>query len=202
MTDADRSGIRKITPRPEREAEEAIAEWLLPHRLDDLRQRLAPDADRYSVLGISSIVRSLLLDSATLEALSRRRQRLEAPTFAFTPYRLVEGLAPGGLHWIENGEPELVFAVADEAFTRPTETHDLRAFLKAPVGQLAQEPISVKEFVLAYAHVLGGVHLGRPKTDTEVLLQSITSSIDSAAVEWSRALQYIGSVTLRALSYA
>ncbi len=181
------------------QAETALARWLLPHRLADLEGRLDPSADRYSKLGISLIIRSLLIDGQNIESLARNRGEITPPIFSYTPYKPQEGPVRDGLHWVENGVPTLIFATTTSAFTSPTVQSDLKGFLKAPVAQIESTPVSVQEFVKAYAHVLGGVHLGRPDSDAQKLLHAASAAISQAVNGWSAALQHIGVVTLRAL---
>lgn len=173
--------------------------WLLPEMLADLRKRSDAGATRYEMLGIAGLVRALLLDPMTIESTARRRPAAPAPNFDFTPYELRAERAPGGLLWHDSGTFTVVFATADARFTHPTVTTDLRRFLQSPVAQLHEKPVSVKEFVHAYSHVLGGVHLGRPKSPHEELLQSMVASLDHHTIHWSRTLQYIAVVTNRAL---
>lgn len=176
-----------------------MALWLLPERLADLHARIHSKATRYEILGIAAIVRSLILDPMTIESVARRRGAMPAPVFRYTPYEVRQGRSPGGLHWHDSGEHTLIFATAHSEFTRPTVSADLRSFLKAPAAQLRNEPVSVKQFVVAYANVLGGVHLGRPRSPHEDLLRTMVASLEDHTIHWSHTLQYIGWVTYRAL---
>ena len=173
--------------------------WLLPEMLADLRKRSDAAATRYEMLGIAGIVRALLLDPMTIESTARRRPAIPSPRFSYTPYEPQTEPALGGLYWHESGVSTVVFATADEKFTRPTVTTDLRRFLRAPVGQLREQLVTVKEYVHAYSHVLGGVHLGRPKSPHEDALQSLVATLDDHSIHWSRTLQHIAVVTNRAL---
>lgn len=187
---------------PPREAEKRLARWLLPHRLRDLQSRLGEDADRYSKLGLSLIIRSLVIDGVNIEALARDRGKIPAPIFSYTPYEVVPVSTPvlGGLHQMDGGSPRLVLAVTGESFAIPTVQGNLAKFLKAPVGQFHDQPVSLQEFVRAFAHILGGVHLGRPKEEHERLLQAAAAQVEPAIELWTSGLQPIGTVVHRALS--
>lgn len=182
------------------QAETQLARWLLPHRLKDLEERMDPAADRYTKLGISMILRSLILDGMNVESLARNRGAIQAPVFEYTPYSIQKQSALGGLHWMGDGAPVVMFAVTDEKFMTPSVRSGLRDFQAATVGQIESHPLSLAVFIRAYAHVLGGVHLGRPKNKADELLQAAAVAIDQSVDGWSTALQHIGAVTHRALT--
>lgn len=125
---------------------------------------------------------------------ARQRLAIPLPEFSFTPMQApaLPLPQPDG-RWV----PVLGFATAD--FVEPTHQATLKQFLAAPAASFRGEPVSVSRVVHYFAHVEGGVHLGKPRDDFERHAQRAVASIESAGGSWASTLKHIAVVTVRAL---
>jgi len=170
---------------------EYYARWLFLHTYDDLRDRVkAEESDRYKILGISPLLRKLLIDGKSLAHVVRANAKESPLKFAYTPH-VSRPLRP---------EARWVFASAWSDFFEPSVTTGLREFLAAPFGETRNsKTFTVKEYVLHYAHVEGGVHIGDPKDELSAFLVKVTPTEIEMGFGLLRGLASIGTVVLAAL---
>ena len=174
------------------ESARRLAEWLLVESVDDLRMRSREGASRYERLGISAVLRRTLTDKRPVLPLARARLKLAPPMFSFTPWT---GPDPeptqGGL-----------IKVFDWAhgFSIPTEMTDLDGLLKADVGHFFRKRVTVLDLIRYFAHVYGGVHLGKPTNDFEAVTQRFAASHELLAAGWEHALADIARVVIDGLT--
>lgn len=173
-----------------REAQESVAEWLLPRLVNDIDRRSRIGTDRYELLGMAPLIRQALLDEFSTVAWASRRLKLRSPTFEFTAYEpptAQEGIVQ-------------ILGLDQGQFHHPTSKGKLATLLRQPIGQYEGRPVTVKALVAAYSHVLGGVHGGRPSNDFEdALLRTIGTFPDSGSVIGAEALRSLGRVVVRGL---
>lgn len=185
----------------ERARQSQLALWILDETTADIERRLSPDASPYEILGISHLVRRLLLDGNNVIDAARRDTELPPPVFHCTPFHAPNAPSEGSLYWVEDGEPELQLAFALNTFSEHSVALSLKELLQTPVALYRSMPLSVRDYVRAYAHVIGGVHLGRPDSDAERMLQTYvaftTPGLGGGAA--AATLQGIGRVVYTAL---
>lgn len=168
-------------------------EELFLNTLDDLEKR-TNSSNSYEILGISLLLRKLLLDEQPLlDQVNRNYKRRIIFKCAKAP------------SWPENlPQPSLISAqdgidpdTSISAFTVEELKRD--QFLKFVVATTKDEEISVKDVILYEAHVKGGVHSGAAKKDAEKSLEAATEFIRISGHRIStRQLLSIGRVILKA----
>ncbi|MEV8023422.1 hypothetical protein [Microbacterium sp. NPDC080220] len=169
-----------------------LSEKLLAWTLPDLEQRSRPDADFYETLGLAAILRRTLTDKHPVVNSARARLRLPGPIFEFTPFDVPPPSPPG--HGLTP-----MLALAGDEFTEPTERANLRRFLSTPAGHLYSEPVSVRDMIDYFANVNGAVHLGKPKSRFEEVVQQFVVSTRMSTSLWTGTLRHIAIVSIRAL---
>ncbi|TFB17514.1 hypothetical protein E3V93_13215 [Microbacterium sp. 3H14] len=139
-----------------------IAEWLFVEAVDDLRRRSTHLAERsrYELLGIAPLLRKLLLDGAASLVITVRRGHRDVPLeFPIRPWRPPATTAEHPeLQWmLRLSGHELVGSPGDEP------VRNIDAFLSTRVGIAGGEDLTVRDVILYYANVEGGVHHGHPR---------------------------------------
>lgn len=173
---------------------QAIAERLLTWTVPDLRHRTREDASHYETLGLAAILRRTIADGNSVVHAARERLRLPSPEFQYRPFSPRPDPTGGeGGRWVP------ILGFSGREFAEPIVTGTLAQFLAAPVAHHREAPVSVKRVISYFAHVEGGVHLGRPDDEFEALTQRLVASIDVAGLRWAGALSGIALATVRAL---
>lgn len=194
MTVKSSGAGRWVAPHDPTQASHNLAEWLLVHTLDDMEARTQPGQSRYGILGLAPLLRRALLDESPIVHLARSRLKLHAPRFECTPFVQSPPEPP-----VEGGRWLTVLRLSGESFSEPTIKFGVEKFLAAPIGQLRRDDVTVLQLIRYFAHVHGGVHIGKPESALESLMQSIASASDEVAESWMEALRSIAVVTIRAL---
>jgi len=162
--------------------------------LSDLEDRVKSPAP-YTILGISALVRKLLLDGMPLVDQANRSRRLKIRFHI----GLLRGFPPG--------IPEPVFYSIQDGFdpdTAPpgtgTTSVSKDGFLAATVLKVRGKPLSVRDLISFEANVKGGVHAGKPRDEADLVLQEMGKLFEIGGYRASlRQLQAIGRVTLKGL---
>lgn len=171
-------------------------EELFIRTLDDLRRSIY-SPDEYEVLRASHLLRQLLLDGTPLFRVVNRIHKLkniefsvavnEPPTIPGLPYSVwcaLDGIDP------DSCPPNF-----------PRRSLSLEAFLKVVMAVTDGHTHTVHDIIDYLAHVAGGVHLGRPKSDAEKAMADLQKQfvfMDMTAA--SRMIRAIGRVVLRGLA--
>jgi hypothetical protein len=165
--------------------------------LDDLAGRVTPSRDEYEVLGISSLVRKLLLDEHPLAHTVNRERRLSV--------RFEINVTPP--IWEALGEEPPLFWLSQDALDPETslprsriEKVTLDQFLGTMIAYVRGRRITVKDVVLHTANVVGGVHRGEPRGEEQETLTDLAGALQIGGYQPDiRALQAIGRVVLKGL---
>jgi len=160
----------------------------------DLEQRVS-SADPYQILGISALVRKLLLDASPLIDQANRKWRLKVRFRVGLLRELPPGFPEPAFYSIQDGlDPDTAPPGTKSTFV----SRD--GFLAATVAKVDGKPLSVRDLVSFEAHVKGGVHAGKPKDEAERILQELDRLYRVGGYRASlRQLQAIGRVVLKAL---
>jgi hypothetical protein len=165
--------------------------------LEDLAGRVMPGCDEYEVLGISSLVRKLLLDDHPLaHTVNReRRVRLRFEIDATPPVWEILGEEPP-LLWLSQDALDPRTSLPRAQIKEAT----LDQFLGTMVAYVRGRRITVKDVVLHTANVVGGVHRGQPRGENQEALVGLARDLQIGGYQPDvRALQAIGRVVLGAL---
>ena len=168
--------------------------------LNDLEGRLRVGRSEYDVLGISALIRKLLIDSDPLvDQVNRQRGRklnLRFRANVAPPMWSIAGLDPATTIWSQHDgfDPEMGVpgtVAADLSRDR---------LLAHVVMMIRGHEVTVKDVVLQAANVAGAVHAGRPRTPGEMQLAGIGSEIHIGGYPASVGLLLaIGRVVVRGL---
>lgn len=164
--------------------------------LDDLENR-TESQDPYEILGISALVRKLLLDSYPLVDQVNREYRLKIRfSIVYTTGQLDQleemGLTP--ILWVVPDGLDM----APPGFPRQAMTR--QRFLNTVILAVRGERYSIRDIVLFEANVMGGVHAGRPKNEREEVVNRINQVLTVHGYRASlQLLTSIGRVVLQAL---
>lgn len=170
------------------------AESLFLNTLRDLESRI-PDTDEYVVLGISALIRKLLIDDFPLVDQVNRQHRLKL-TFEITES---DPSVPGA--------PEPTFYSVQDGLDpqtarpgKPQKTVNRDQFFATVLAVAGGKSHTLREIVLFEANVMGGVHVGSPKEEKEKVLQAVNDAFAIGGYRNSlRQLQAVGRVVLRGL---
>ena len=136
-------------------------DWLFLNTMDDLQARLN-QRDPYSILGVSALLRKLLVDDDPLAFQVNRKYRLGFK-FSVTVFRpRTEALA-----WsVGDGlDPNTTIV------KRQVQQLKLDKFLKVRVLVMRGNVFTVHDIIKFEANVMGGVHAGAPRRpEDEILL--------------------------------
>lgn len=193
MTDAPNAD----TPRLEWVSTEhdrlTMADWLFVNTLEDikLRSRDPEASDRYTLLGLAPLLRKMVMDQTNLFQPSASVRRMKV-TFRINPY------VP------QDARPRLerVFGLghAEMVGTESTPAVGVQKLCRTPVGEFEGEPVTVGDLIGHYAHVEGGVHLGRPEQPMSHMFAVMsTRIIAKSPFAWVTSLAYIGQVVYEGL---
>ncbi len=178
-----------------------LAEWLFVETVDDVRRRSAtPETrSRYELLGIAPLLRKLLLDASPL-ANTVREVRPEIPVeFRIRPRTEAAYFEePDGTRrpqHVELGGPELNVSDDDDL-----PGVKLKQFLRATVGFIQGQPLTVRDLIRYYAHVEGGVHFGVPQGHAEQVLNEFAPVLLGHSTGQIAILAYIGKIVVDALT--
>jgi hypothetical protein len=175
-----------------------LAEWLFVETVSDLRQRCRNPRERgrYQLLGIASLIRKLLVDAHPLVHTVRDVRREVPLQFRIVPWAVPESKEADSIpsldYYLRLGGMEMVDGPKDAALP-------LRAFLRASVGQADGEPLTVRDVVLYYSHVEGGVHFGTANDPTQRVLSSMAPLLLGHTTGQIQILAHIGAIVVDAL---
>lgn len=162
--------------------------WLFEMSLRDIEHRVSFDRTSpehaYQRLGIAPLLRKLLLDG---EPLIQRIRRVhpDVPVVFTVGHVRRDRVTVTGDSVIGMIEPP-----------QPVEL-GLKQFLGHPFMQVTGSTITVGDVIRHFAHVDGGVHLGKPQNDSERVLSRVAPMLFIGG-GWTIALSELGRVTLAA----
>lgn len=169
------------------------AESLFLETLRDLEARLA-SRDDYDVLGISALIRKLLIDASPLVDQVNRSYRFRILFEVTQPAIPVTRPSTVLISMQDAIDPESFPSV----FSRRTVNRD--QLLEYPLVVVRGHIYTLREIVLFEANVMGGVHAGTPKAEKERALARINSHVAIQGARVSlRQLRAIGRIVLRGL---
>jgi hypothetical protein len=162
--------------------------------LTDLEQRVR-SPDPYQVLGISALVRKLLLDASPLVDQANQKRRLKVRFRIGLPRELPPGIPEPAFYLMQDRlDPDTARPGTKSTFV----SRD--GFLAATVANVNGKSLSVRHLVSFEAHVKGGVHAGTPKNEADRILQDLGRLYKVGGYRASlRQLQAIGRVVLKGL---
>lgn len=184
--------VREVNPQI------MLAEWLFVETILDVQRRSQDPStrERYELLGIAPLLRKLLLDGRCLVDTVRTVRR-EIPT----NFRINQWTAPEEAqvvkplqYFLRLGGPELVGGQDEPALST------LRQFAGATVGEANGKALTVKDVVLYYAHVEGGVHFGVPKEHAEHVLSEMAPLLLGHSNGQIEVLAHSGAIVVDALT--
>ena len=149
-------------------------EKLFVESVKDLDQKIS-STDHYQLLRASGIIRQLLMDSAPLIQQVNRNYRIKV-TFEVLPMQN-DLPVPPDTHWCS--------ITPDNGPVEPTIQCTLSQLLQMQCVVHNGKPYTVHDVITCCAHVLGGVHAGKP-----------TSDADRNLVELERTIRFIDSSTI------
>ncbi|WP_394254686.1 hypothetical protein [Pseudoclavibacter helvolus] len=181
------------------EARAKYERWLFVKTVADIESRLGHDAEasRYRILGLAPLLRKLIADKYSLIHAPRRAHAGIPLEFRCSPTPFP---SPGTSPFPEGVRNLLSAPTAD--FAQESEHLDLDQFLAATVVWALEEPVTVRDVIRYYAHVEGGVHIGKPEKNSqyEVALHRLSSTVSTLAPAHAMALQTIGNVVVKAVA--
>ena len=144
----------------------------------------------YETLRISALLRLLILDAEPLFEQVNRSHRLKIRFRSSYPASLTD-----------EDLPEPPFENADTPFPVGTKTLTKKDFIARFAAFIAPYEYTVKDLILYGANLAGGVHAGRPSSDTESVIYDTAEKIrifdkDPSLLE----LRGIGQVVVRSLA--
>lgn len=171
------------------------SEALFLRTLDDIESRLS-QTDPYEILFIAALIRKLFLDDFPLVDQVNRNHRVKITFETTLPFEFLKDL-PAPTFW--SAQDSLDPDIAGPGHRRYTASRD--QFFQTVVAIVDNHQYTVREIVLFEANVMGAVHAGNPKTDKELALKQIDSTIAFGGYPSSlRQLKAIARVVLKALS--
>jgi hypothetical protein len=165
-------------------------EWLFAGTLDDLEEKLA-SKNAYQALMTAGLLRKLLLDDriCLLEQVNRKlREQIE---FAFVPQSPPSDAAIWGAM---DGFDGLDLANRNGMVKAP-----LKKFLSQPILRVGQDVFEVRDIIYQLAHVMGGVHVGRPANRKQAILKRLSILQVGGAPVLVRSVLSVGRITHRAM---
>ncbi|OIU88677.1 hypothetical protein [Microbacterium sp. AR7-10] len=174
-----------------------ISDWVFVESFRDLERRcsLGLPSSRYELLGISALLRRLLVDKQPLlhTVNASRHRKIE---FRFREAEMMQAMDRADFDtWMVP-----LYAASGDAFSDPSApARPLAAFFRATVGEVAREPVAVLDLVKYFAHVEGGVHRFPPTTEFETLMAGMVTAIPATGWAWLSTLRAVGAVTVEAL---
>lgn len=143
-----------------------LIDWLFIETMRDLTERAqAPNsfASRYTVLGIAPLLRKLLLDSGRSLVYQVRKAGPDRPEPMFRSSQYPRPDTRGDL--------VAIGTASDRLWDPSAPPVNLDEFLKYRVGIVGDHDLTAREAIRHYAHVEGGVHLGKDEIPANDLLQ-------------------------------
>jgi hypothetical protein len=171
-------------------------EELFLNTIDDLQKRVAQGASEYDVVGISSLLRKLLLDEAPLVHLvnKRLRKKFKFQVNVSEPMRKRAGVPPPTVWSRQDGFDPTT------AMNPLVSTLKLDQMMACTIIIADGHEITVKEVIQHTAHVRGGVHSGKPSTPKEEALDRLAETISLGGYEPGiRSHQAVAPVVIRGL---
>jgi hypothetical protein len=165
--------------------------------LRDLGTRTAVEASEYDVLRSSALLRQLLLDDDPLvhQVNRDRRLRLVFRTNVSEPIWKKAGIEPPAFWSRHDGlDPETALV--------PPEVAELKrdGLLASVVMIVDGRNFTVRDVVDQAAHVLGGVHAGKPREEAQEALSAVAAAFRIGNADpITGALRAISRIVLRAL---
>ncbi len=177
-----------------REVTLSHVESLFVNTLRDLAARIA-DADEYSILGASALIRKLLIDGSPLVDQVNQGYRLKLAFEISDSKPSIPGVPEPTFWSVQDGlDPET------SRPGKPRKVVNRDQLLSAVLAVVDGRAYTLREIVLFEANVMGGVHAGSPKEEKERVLQSLNSGLAIGGYRASlRQLQAIGRVVLKGL---
>lgn len=168
------------------------ASWLFVNTLEDigLRAHDSDGADDYSLLGLAALIRKMVRDKHNLYAPVASHHPQVPVGFFVRSYRRAQQEA--------GRRVELRLADSTIVGDATVPMVDVKRFLATPAGEHAGKLLTVGEVIDYFAHVAGGVHFGRPSSDTEVLMVGYAESA-GALLPWIRVLGHLGRIVYEGL---
>jgi|SRR5438132_8135897 len=168
--------------------------WLFVRVCRDLEKRLR-SVDEYEVLKSSGLLRQLLLDDAPLVHRANKNYKLDIE-FEITDFQPPTSDQRKILLWnIADG--------LDPQTCRPGRGNRkvrLEDFLRLVVLRSGDTSFTIKDLIKFEANVMGGIHAGSPRTETEQHLRMITDMYSIQGIPGClRQLKAIARVVLKAV---
>lgn len=171
-----------------------LVDWLYLETVNDMQQRCTPPhghSARYRYLGLAPLLRKVLLDGdKSLIHQARRVPGRPAPVFHASPLPIPQQSTTGFGMGVGLG-PSVI--------TSDVPPISLDKFLKLTAGYAGPHVLSVKEVIQHYAHVEGGVHLGRSKDPASDALQLAIADQPEGIADFVSGLAQIALVTVAGL---
>lgn len=166
--------------------------------LADLRERVEAGGD-YSLVKATALLRQLLLDREPLVDQVNRKHRIRL-------LYLVGGKPEESIAGLRSMIPELAFLGLLDLLhpsglppSAPRELLPKDRFLRLPVLFITGRTYTVRDLIEHAAHVLGGVHSGRPEGEHERVLAEFQQLFVGGQLPQIRSLRSISLVVLDAL---
>src|SRR5258706_7432488 len=140
-----------------------FSEALFLRLMEELKKRL--NGDGYDYIRACGIIRHLLIDQHPLVTIINRNYKVKISFKVRKPKIVFDGIE--SIRWSS------LNPIADDDYI----FCDKQTFLSRPVCQYLNHVYSVKEIVLYAAHIMGGVHSGKPKTNKEKIYLEIQNTI-------------------------
>jgi hypothetical protein len=138
----------------------------------DLANRTRNPPSEYELLGSSLLLRKLFFDGQNLVEAVNKAQRVELLFDVIEPRVTMPSCI--------NAENHLFLAPGFDWPNLPQRTKkDRKAFFGMYAGQSRGQIFTVGEMIKYYAHVVGGVHLGKPKTLADKSLVEIEQRLST-----------------------
>jgi hypothetical protein len=155
--------VRWLTPEISRRA---LTEWLFMNTIADLQRRADEEANRYEVLGISPLLRKLLLDASPLLNAAKRYHPEVDVRFHLAPH------TPKSPPVLFGQELEVMWSPGGDSLVGGIETPGLKAhqLVRAAVASSRGTAVSFGAVVKHFAHVEGGVHHGTAESELSQFL--------------------------------
>ena len=137
--------------------------------LDDMREKLRSN-DKYKIIKASGLLRHLLIDSPSLLHQVNRKFRLPI-LFHVNDYKH-ELIFKPDFHWQDLSPNNIK--------TTTTYKVKLDEFLSITCATVNNDKYSVKDIICSAAHLMGGVHSGKPKDERDVKFLNLDKIIPLA----------------------
>jgi len=171
-------------------------EQLFLRTISDLGNKISSN-DPYEILGASALIRKLFLDDYKLFDQVNREYKIKLIFHVCLPIPDPPGSPKPFLFSIQDGlDPDTALRPG-----RLVSQLTRDSFFKVVVLIIGSKEYTIKDVILFEANVMGGVHVGTPKSEKEKILKMIDSQLSVGGYATSlRQLQAIGRVILKAIT--